>query len=307
MNFKRLICRGITAFLIVVAGSTSHVSQAAPLQGELVPANVTSTGKFKVVISNSETDNGKAKLLELRVEVGPAGVSKVVYEVSKDDKFAFSVTEFQYPYCIFGNEENKCAYQLAGDEIKDKAFVLKPGNYAVKVKVFGTATTPDWSGTVKFKLVVGDLTSVDLPYGTGSGNNPIVKIVDPYWRKEGMKKIQIEARLQNGSKDKQVQYVEFRVVRTSDYETVYVGTETGAPYCIFGEPDGKKTCKILNVGDTWPQSYEKKSKQSGDGYEKEKLTDIPQSKITAGEYNLSIFVSTNFGTWSSQGDFTLLE
>ena len=141
MNLNRLFCCGLTAMMTVFVVNTV---QAAPPQADLPPTKVTSTGKFKVVISNPETERGEAKLLALRAEVNPTGVSKVVFEVSKDDKFAFSTSESQYPYCIFGHKDNKCKYLLAGDEARDK-YVLKTGNYSVKVMVFGAAATPEWA------------------------------------------------------------------------------------------------------------------------------------------------------------------
>lgn len=295
-------CCGLIAFA-TVAFAALQPAQAAPLQAELSPANVSTTGKFRVTISNPETERGEAKLLALRAEVNPTGVSKVVFEVSKDSKFVFSTTESQYPYCIFGDENKQCKYLLAGDNVKDNV-ALKLGNYTVKVMVFGSKTTPEWSGVVKFSLANGDLTSPDLPYGTGSGNNPEVKIIDPYWRAEGMKKIQVEARLLNGGKGKQVQSVEYRVYRLDPYEQVYAGVELGGPYCIFGELSDGKTCKSLKVGDLWPQSQMRVDQDNG--FTKQNDENIPRTEIVPGKYQLSIFVSTTFGTWSSSGDFTLL-
>ena len=300
MKLSMLFCCGLIAFAAAVSAQTT---QAAPPKAELSPTNVTSAGKFKVVISNPETERGQAKLLALRAEVNPDGVSKVVFEVSKDGKYAFSTTESQYPYCIFGDAEKQCKYLLAGDEARDK-YVLKTGNYSVKVMVFGSRSTPEWSGIVKFTLANGDLTSPDLPYGTGSGNNPEVKIIDPYWRAQGMNKMQVEARLLNGGKDKQVQSVEYRIYRLEDYEQIYAGVELSAPYCIFGELSDGKTCKSLKVGDMWPQSQRRIDQDNG--FAKEDDNDIPRTKIVPGEYQLSIFVSTTFGTWSSKGEFTLV-
>lgn len=309
MKLRKSFCCGLMTLIAAMvvtamAFADGRAAQAAPLRADLSPTNVTSSGKFKVTISNPETERGEAKLLALRAEVKSTGVSKVVFEVSKDAKFAFSTTESQYPYCLFGDENNRCKYLLAGDEAKDK-YVLKTGNYSVKVMVFGSGTAPEWSGIVKFTLANGDLTSPDLPYGTGSGNNPEVKIIDPYWRAEGMKKIQVEARLLNGGKGKQVESVEYRVYRLEPYEQVYAGVELGAPYCIFGELSDGKTCKSLKVGDMWPQSQLRVDQDNG--FTKQNDESIPRTKIVPGEYELNIFVSTTFGTWSSQGNFTLLQ
>jgi hypothetical protein len=282
-------------------------SHAAPQFENLVPSRVTNPGKHTVIISNPETINGVAKLLALRADVDENRVSKVVFEVSRDGKFGYSHTENDYPYCLFGNNGSLCRYLLAGDETPEK-YVLKTGKYSITVTVFGAASlSPEWSGVVTFTLVPGDLTHTNLPYGTGSGNGPYVRIIDPHWRPEGMKNIQIEARLLNGTKDKYIKTVRFDVTPYGSDRSVYVGTETRWPYCIFGELDDRKSCKTMRVGDVWPKSYEPKFISNEQGYGKEERKDIQQTTIKAGRYNLIIFVSTNFGTWRSDGDFILQE
>lgn len=286
-------------------------TQAAPPAATLPPTGVQSNGVYTVAITNPTAGNIDKIALQVTPQGSPQpklvrfsvhklladGNSDTVYE--RDEKGA--------PFCIAGDNGKTCNTKQAGDRWQTGMRMVSAGNYEVEIGVFKDPTSdePDWSGTVAFKLIASKVVADEPNYGTGQGNGPLAEIHDPFYREAGQNKIRVEAKVftTDGKpmKRENVQYVEFRV-QNSNFEDVYVNNEMTPPYCIFGEESDGKTCKTLKAGDTWPQS----NKRNENGNGKSEDTSIPRTTIEPGQYHLSIFVSTGSGTWSSNGDFTIV-
>lgn len=305
---------GVRLFVLMgmVLGATPALhTQAAPPAATLPPQGVNSNGKYTVAITNPTAGNIEKLALQVTPQGNPQpklvrfaivkklanGDSDTVYE--RDEKSA--------PFCIAGDNGKTCTTKQAGDRWETGKRMVSAGNYEVEIGVFSDPTSdePDWFGTVAFKLTASKVVAEEPNYGTGQGNGPLAEIYDSYYRDAGQNKIRVEAKVYT-SKGKPmgkegVQFVEFRV-QNSNFEDVYVNNEMSPPYCIFGEESDGKTCKTLKAGDTWPQS----NKRNENGGGKSNDDSIPQTTIEPGEYQLSIFISTGNGTWSSSGKFTIV-
>jgi hypothetical protein len=286
-------------------------TQAALPSATLPPQNVQTNDAYTVAITNPTAGNIEKLALQVMPQGNPApklvrfsvrklfanGDSDTVYE--RDEKSA--------PFCIAGDSGGKCLTKQTGDRWETGLRIVSAGNYEVEIGVFKNPTSdePDWSGTVAFKLLNGKVVAEEPNYGTGQGNGPRVEIHDAVFREAGQRKIRVEAKVFTADakpmKRENVQFVEFRV-QNSNFEDVYVNNEMSPPYCIFGEESDGKTCKTLQAGEAWPQS----NKRNEEGNGKSNDPSIARTIIEPGEYNLSIFVSTGSGTWSSSGAFTIL-
>ena len=306
------------ALALLMSGVAPGSSIAAPLGATLTPANVKTNKAFNVTLSNPVFANGKLDVLALRADVNAGtsnngrAVKRVVFVVTRNGARVFTHEEKGAPFCIFGDKEQDCNALQAGDDFPDGG-LIKVGDYQVKVSVFSTSTTPDWEGSVKFVLNPGAVNTEKSPLGTGSGNGPNAQVIDRYYSASGMRAMRVEVRVFTDKNTpmnlKDVQYVRFRVTDLGrsgrDYGAVFANHETGAPYCIFGEEANGKTCKTLRVGDRWPPSNRLKE-NTGDLTEKENDPEISSSVIQPGDYEITIFISTNHGTWSSSAEITLL-
>ncbi len=305
---------GIRLFALMgmALGMTPALSaQAAQPAANLQPGNVESNGTYNVVIANpaagnieklallvTPQGNPKAKLVRFAVnKFDSDGNGNTVYE--RDEKSA--------PFCLTGDNGKNCNTKQAGDRWETGLRLVSTGNYEVQVEVYSDPTgEPDWTGSVPFTLVSKKVVADEPNYGTGQGNGPRVEIHDPFYKESGQDRLRVEAKVFTSDakpmKSEDVRYVRFRV-QNSNFEDVYVNHELNAPYCIFGEEGDGKTCKTLRAGDTWPQSNDINDDGSINKFDD---NSIAQTTIEPGEYQLSIFVSTGQGTWSSSGNFTLL-
>jgi hypothetical protein len=314
----RLIRATLSALLTVGLGSWAAPTSAAPTRAILAPTGVKTNNAFTVEISNPVFAKGKLDVLALRVDISKGAnnnnrvARRVSFAMSRNNTPVFSSDEQNAPYCIFGDQNNQCNALQAGDDFP-KGGLIKIGAYAVKISVYSTASAPDWEGTVRFALDPGSVSAEKPPYGTGQGNGPLAQIVDKFYSAKGMRALRIEAKVFTDNKApmraEDVQFVRFMVTDLGrngrEYGTLYANFELNAPYCIFGEESNGKTCKTLRVGDRWPQSNRRKE-DTGDRFEKENDPAIAQTQIEPGEYEITIFISTNQGTWSSSGEITLL-
>ena len=294
----------------------------APAAVNLTPTGVRTNGTFLVTLSNPVFEDGKLNVLALRADVkvntGKAGnagkkVAQVVFNVSRNGTAQYTQREQSAPYCIFGDQENQCAARQVGDDFPNGGAVIRIGTYSVDIAVYSNAANtaaPDWQGRVKFVLEPGEIGAEKSALGLGQGNGPVATVIEPYYARAGFSAIQIEVRTQNRPgrpNGTGIQRVTFRVSRLDDnFTPVYVGYELNKPYCIFGEEANGTTCRTLRVGDEWPQSTRLVFDDNGEATGKEADPDIAVSTIEPGEYNFSIFIEADNGTWSSNADMTLV-
>lgn len=318
MQQFRLIRSALTVLMALGLTCLTGPVNAAPVSAPLSPTNVKSNNAFAVAISNPVFANGRLDMLALRVDVSKGTnnnsrtVKRVKFAVSRNNAAVFASEEQNAPYCIFGDQNNQCMALQAGDDFPNGG-LIKTGAYSVTVSVYSTAKTADWEGTLRFTLDPGTVSVEKPPYGTGQGNGPLAQILDKYYAEKGMRSLRIEARVFTEDnapmRGEDVQYVRFIVTDLGrsgrEYGKVYANYELSAPYCIFGEESNGRTCKTLRVGDRWPQSNRLKD-DTGDRFEKENDPELTQTQIEPGEYEVTIFISTNQGTWSSSGEITLL-
>jgi hypothetical protein len=310
-SIKSLSIRLFVLMGMAISMTPAMNTQAAPPAANLSPTNVNSNGTYNVTITNPTAGNIEKLALQVTPQGNPQaklvrfsvlkkladGSSDTVYE--RDEKSA--------PFCIAGDDGKKCSAKQAGDRWETGKRMVSTGNYEVEIGVFSdpTSDTPDWSGTVPIKLIAKKVVADEPNYGTGQGNGPLAEIYDSYYREAGQNKIRVEAKVYSPNAKpmpkENVRFVEFRV-RNSNGDEVYVSNELSPPYCIFGEESDGKTCKTLQAGDTWPQS----NKFDDNSNSKSDDNSIPRTTIDPGEYDLSIFISTGNGTWSSSGKFTIV-
>lgn len=317
--FKIRVTRVVLSALVSVSLSGwLTTTSAAPAWAVLPPTGVKTNNAFTVEISNPVFAKGKLNLLALRVEIGKGTnnnnrvAKRVSFAMARNNTAVFSSDEQNAPYCIFGDQNNQCNALQAGDDFP-KGGLIRTGAYAVKISVYSTSGAPDWEGTVRFTLEPGSVGTEKPPYGTGQGNGPLAQIVDRFYSAKGMRALRIEAKVFTDAnapmRAEDVQFVRFMVTDLGrngrEYGTVYANFELNAPYCIFGEESNGKTCKTLRVGERWPQSNRRKQ-DTGDRIEKENDPEIAQTRIEPGEYEVTIFISTNQGTWSSSGEIIVL-
>lgn len=292
-------------------GATPAIAQAAPPAAALSPTDVKSNGTYTVAITNPTAGNIEKIALQVTAQGSPTP-KLVRFSVNKllaggDTDTVYERNEKSAPYCIAGDSAGKCISKQTGDRWETGLRLVSAGNYEVEIGVFSDPTSdePDWSGTVAFKLLNSKVVAEEPNYGTGQGNGPRVEIHDAFYRDAGQSKIRVEAKVFTANakpmKRESVRFVEFRV-QNSDFEDVYVNNEMSPPYCIFGEANDGKTCKTLQAGNTWPQSNKRNEDDNG----KSEDPSIPRTTIAPGKYTLSIFVSTDQGTWNSSGTFTIL-
>lgn len=311
---KGKISMGVRLFVLMgmALGMTPALTtQAAPAAVNLPPQNVQSNDTYNVTITNPTAGNIEKVALQVTTQGNPKpklvrfSVRKLLSDGGTDT--VYERDENNAPFCIAGDSGGKCTVKQAGDRWETGKRLVSTGDYIVDIGVFSDPLNdePDWSGSVPFKLITSKVVADEPNYGTGQGNGPLAEIHDPFYREDGQDKIRVEAKVfrPDGKPmpNNNVQYVEFRV-QNSNFEDVYVNYELNAPYCIFGEEGDGKTCKTLQAGDTWPQS----NKRNEDGNGKTNDDSIAQTTIEPGEYQLSIFISTGNGTWSSSGNFILL-
>ena len=296
------------------ATQAALASPASPAAATLPVTGLQSNGTYTVAITNPKLSNGSIETLALQASVqGGKLVRFVRFSVTKDDNDVYSRTDNTAPFCLLGDGNNNfCNAGQAGDRWATGQPRMSVGTYAVQVEVFSDPNqAADWSGTVSFKLVSSHPVADDPGYGTGSGNGPLAEIDDSFYTAKGMHKMKVQANIftHNGKpmKPNDVQYVWFQVQRSSDSQTIYSNIELGRPYCIFGEEAGGKICRTLSVGDKWSPSNRFALDANGSRTgKKENDPDIARLRIEPGEYNLSIQIQTNQGSWNSNGTFKLL-
>jgi len=308
------VVRSITAIVVSLL-STGQVqgAQGAPAAASLPISGVQSNGTYTVTISNPKVTGGSIETLALQVSVqGETPVRQVSFSVMKDGNDVYSYSDNSSPYCLTGDNNNGCVAHQAGDRWGTGQPHISVGNYEVQVQVYRDPTQDaDWTGTVRFKLISSHPVADEPAYGTGTGNGPLAEIEDAFYTTKGMRKFKVQAKVFTSKgrpmKPSDVDYVWFRVQRTSDFADVYSNIELSPPYCIFAEAADGKTCKTLRTGDMWPQSNRFVEDSNGNRTgKKENDPDIQRTKIAPGQYQLSISIRTHQGSWDSNGSFVVL-